>query len=180
MNNRANHLDLMAAPQIIFFYGLAGVGKSYVGDLVGELSGRYVYHADQDITDDMNQAISDDRPFTGDMRDDYFSIISEKIIDLKKAHSQLIVTQATYKQKHRDFLNSIIPNMDLIWVTADIDIIKQRLVKRNNNVTLTAANRLLQDFEAPSHKAKVIANEGDDNFIINQMNDLYGKLKSES
>jgi len=62
-------LDLAKAPATLFFFGLAGSGKSFVGDLIGELANWHVYHADDDLTDEMRLALDEQRAFTNPMRD---------------------------------------------------------------------------------------------------------------
>ena len=50
-------LDIANAPPTLFLFGLAGCGKSYVGNLIGEHAGWHVYHADDDLTDDLDKAV---------------------------------------------------------------------------------------------------------------------------
>ena len=168
-------LDLSNAPSVLYFYGLAGAGKSYVADLISKLSKLPVYHADDDLTPEMKTALDEKRPFTDEMRDRYFAIVAKRILGLKSRHKQLIVTQATYKQRHREYLKSMVPDMDLIWVTANESSIKERLRARKNGVGPDSAAALLRDFEIPSSGVKTIVNEEDDDYIIAQINRLYGK-----
>ncbi|BAX53158.1 hypothetical protein PDPUS_1_01784 [Photobacterium damselae subsp. piscicida] len=46
-------LNLTYAPNVLFLFGLSGAGKSYVGDVIGQHSGWHVYHADEDLTQEM-------------------------------------------------------------------------------------------------------------------------------
>ncbi|HSB94870.1 MAG TPA: hypothetical protein VLC91_00365, partial [Spongiibacteraceae bacterium] len=68
-------LILDNAPATLFLFGLAGGGKSYVGNLIGRLAGWRVYDADDDLTDEMKQALAEHRPFTPPMRDRFFEIV---------------------------------------------------------------------------------------------------------
>lgn len=169
-------LDLSLAPQVIYLYGLTGAGKNYVGDLIGKLSTYQVFHADSILTEKMQAAIIQKQVFTPEMRDEYFKNVAEHILDLIKNHQKLVVTQATYKKVHRDFLKKKIPNMDLICVTASLETIVQRLKLRNNQVDLEYAAKMKAEFEAPLENQKVIYNdEIQDSEIIKQLNNFYAK-----
>lgn len=168
-------LDLTHAPAVLYFYGLAGVGKSFVGDLVGKHTGWPVYHADSDLTDEMKQAIAEKKSFTPAMRDRYFAIVAERILELRRMHLHLIVTQATYKAEHRNFLMTKIPDMALILVTAAPDIIVDRLRARGDAVTPEYAATMAKNFESPPSSAKCIKNEGGEVEILSQLAQMYGK-----
>jgi gluconate kinase len=166
-------LDLTSAPTVLFFFGISGAGKSYVGDVIGEQADWFVYHADDDITSDMKNALAHQRPFTDDMRDTFFALISERIIHLHKQHKKLIITQGAYKQKHRDYLLSKIPDMEMVWVDAPQELILPRLGHRKDGITPASAAALIRDFEAPSQDCKVLRNIGDADCIIDQLNRYY-------
>lgn len=166
-------LHLHNAPAIIFLYGLAGSGKSYIGDLIARHTGWHVYHADDDITEAMRQALQEKRPFTDAMRDEFFKLLIGKIRKLSQQHNHLIVTQAVYKQKHRNQLQQQIPGLELIWIKADDDIIASRLQSRHHGIKLESAAALRKDFEIPNENCKVIINERDEESIIRQLNNLF-------
>lgn len=166
-------LRLESAPSVLFLFGLAGSGKSYVGDLIARHTGWYVYHADEDITDDMRQALAEHLPFTEKMRDDYISIVLEKILTLRQQHRHLLVTQAVYKQRHREFLMSHISQMDMIHVQADDMVIEKRLLARAGEASTKSAAALRKDFELPQGEYKTLVNNEDDEAIVRQLNKFY-------
>lgn len=179
MHNMSQTLDLSSAPAILFLFGLSGSGKSYVGNLIGELTGCYVYHADDDITDEMILALQEKRPFTNEMRDRYFPIITEKILHLRQHHNFLVVTQAVYKQRHREYLCKNIPNMEMIFIDASDAVISQRLTTRNGGITGASALALRRDFEQPDSNIKVILNEGDKSMLVTQLNNYFSSAQPE-
>lgn len=168
-------LDLSAAPAILFLFGLSGSGKSYVGNLIGELTGRHVYHADDDITDEMILALQEKRPFTNEMRDRYFPIVVEKVLALRQHHECLVVTQAVYKQRHRHYLYQHLSDMEMVFIDASDEVITQRLNTRRGGITGASASALRNDFELPPSETKVIINEGDRSTLITQLNQYYGQ-----
>lgn len=172
-------LDLSSAPAILFLFGLSGSGKSYVGDLIGELTGRYVYDADDDITDEMILALKEKRPFTEKMRDQYFPVVVEKVLSLRQRYKFLVVTQGVYKQRHRDYLEAKIPNMEMIFINVSDQFISKRLAARCEGITDASAIALRSDFELPSAGVKVIINEGGKTVIVNQLNHYFSKLPNK-
>ncbi len=176
MNNSTNvPLDLNHAPKILFLFGLSGAGKSYVGNLIGEMADWYVYHADDDLTDDMLLALKEQRSFTEQMRDDFFPVVAERILALAKTKKRIVVTQGVYKQRHRDYLLAAIPEMEMLCVDASNQFIEQRLGHRSNGISNASAEALRRDFELPDNKTKVITNQHGAAEIIQQLNDCYLK-----
>lgn len=168
-----DRLDLSTGPAILFLFGLAGSGKNYVARLIVRLAGYHHYDADADITDEMRQALEEGRPFTDEMRDRFFQILADRIVELHKVHPRLVVTQAVYKQRHRDYLLSRIPDMEFIHIQADDAVIKQRLAQRKHGVDRNTAAILRPDFEPPDEKLKCVVNDGDEAHLIRQLHALY-------
>jgi gluconate kinase len=170
-------LDLSNAPPTLFLFGLAGSGKSYVGNLIGQRAGWHVYHADDDLTDEMKLALAEHRPFTGPMRDRFFALIVDKIRQLQQRHPHLVITQAVYKQQHRDYLLARIPAMELVCVSADDATILQRINRRSDGITIASAAALRADFEAPADGCRTIVNDSDAGAIVRQLNNHYGRFR---
>ena len=156
------------SPLIWLFFGLAGSGKSHVGELIGRTLGWPLYHADDDITPAMRQALAEARPFTDAMRDEYFRRLVQRITQCRQPGRPLLVTQGVYKQRHRDLLSEQLPNLIPVWVFAPPQLIQQRLSERRDGVQLTSAAALVQDFEPPPATTLRINNDGDDTHIITQ------------
>lgn len=166
-------LEFASAPEVIFFFGVSGAGKSYVGDVIGEQSDWYVYHADDDITPEMKTALANRKPFTDAMRDTFFALITERIKTLRKEHPKLIITQGAYKQKHRTALSNAIPDMEMVWVDAPQELVISRLGHRKDGISPESAAALVKDFEPPKESCKVIHNTGDADHVIGQLNRYY-------
>ncbi|HSB95142.1 MAG TPA: hypothetical protein VLC91_01760, partial [Spongiibacteraceae bacterium] len=95
------------------------------------------------------------------------------ILQLQKQHPKLVVTQAVYKQHHRDYLLAHIPHMELICVTAADAVIFRRINKRSAGITIESAAALRADFEVPAPDCKVIINDHGAADIIEQLNRFY-------
>lgn len=174
MPGQSNSLDLPGAPAILFFFGLSGSGKSYVGDVIGRYAGWEVYHADDDITPAMRSALAQAQPFTDEMRTAYFSALKGKILERRRQAPRLVVTQGAYKRRHRNFLLEHVPDMEFVWVTAPDSLIAQRIARRSGGIALQSAAALKADFEQPPAGTKVVRNDGGDHEIIRQLNRLFG------
>ncbi|MBV1914215.1 MAG: hypothetical protein KUG72_02450 [Pseudomonadales bacterium] len=168
-------LDLKYAPSIIFLFGLSGAGKSYVGNLIGELDDWYVYHADDDLTDEMLLALKEQRPFTESMRDDFFPVVAQRLLALSRKHKRIVVTQGVYKQRHRDYMMTAIPEMEMLCVDASNPFIEQRLGNRAKGISNASAEALRRDFELPDRETKVITNQSGPSEVVQQLNDYYSR-----
>jgi gluconate kinase len=166
-------LDLTHAPAVLFFFGLSGAGKTHVGQLVSRLSGRFLYDADADITDAMRHALATQQPFTEAMRAEYFPRIVQKIYTLQQQYGALVVTQAVYKQQHREALLAQIHDMHLLCVCCNESVLQKRLAARVQGISAASAAALMADFEMPSPSLPCIHNS-DDTEVVRQLNSLYG------
>lgn len=162
-------------------FGLSGSGKTYVADVLAAQSGWPVYHADDDITPAMRQALAEARPFTESMRDEFFQSLADKINARVQAsvHSQihqgpLLVTQGAYKNRHRLYLQQRVPGLRLLWVDALPQLIEQRLESRQDGISAQSARALQLDFEAPPPDCARLHNNSDAADIVRQFRAIAG------
>jgi gluconate kinase len=111
------------------------------------------------------------------MRDRFFALIVDKIRQLQQRHPHLVITQAVYKQQHRDYLLARIPAMELVCVSADDATILQRINRRSDGITIASAAALRADFEAPADGCRTIVNDSDAGAIVRQLNNHYGRFR---
>lgn len=172
------HADGSAPAWLLF--GLSGSGKTYVADVLAAHFGWPVYHADDGITPAMRQALAEARPFTEQMRDEFFQVLADKI----KAHLQapghgsqkgpLLVTQGAYKNRHRLYLQERIPGLRLLWVDALPQLIEQRLESRRDGISVQSARALQRDFEVPVADCARLQNNSDADEIVRQFRAIVG------
>lgn len=166
-------------PLVLFLFGKSGSGKSFVGEILKEALGWHVYHADEDLTEEMKAALDEKKPFTNDMRDRYFSIIVEKILMMKKNHRSIVVTQGAYKNRHRSYLSSKIPDLELIHVQSEEALILERLSNRQGGISRASAAALRNDFEEPGGNVKVIINNGSKSELAKQLSSIAEKMPNK-
>lgn len=166
-------LQLPRAPAVLFFYGLSGAGKSRCGEWIARATGIPLYSADDDLTDEMKQALARSEPFNDGMRDRYFVIVADAIERRLQATPRLLVTQGLYRRRHRAWLRARLPNMDLICVTAPTQVILERLARRHDGISMASAAAIAKDFDAADAGDHVLVND-DEEGVLAQLVSWYG------
>lgn len=146
--------------RVFFLFGLAGSGKSYLANYISKEFGYYHYEGDDDLTPSMKQAIKDGAQFTDEMRMEFFQIIGDRISELRKVHDKIVVSQAMYKNIHRNYLLSRFPDLQLVWVKASDEVIMERIQKRGiKGVDEAYVKAIRANFEEPEMNVKEIIND---------------------
>lgn len=167
-------LTLNSAPKVIYLFGVAGSGKSHIGQLIAKHSDYQAYEADNDLTAEMQVAIQNKQHFTDAMRDRYYQLILSNIKSLLSKHSRLVVMQGTYKQRHRDLLQQALgDDLALVEVSADQKIILDRLKTRGTLVDPEYANYIAINYQPPTQHTPKIINNSDESDIIRQLNQVF-------
>lgn len=156
---------------LIILFGLAGSGKTFVGQKLSDYSNFYFWDADEVITEAMKQCIHEKRSFTQEIRDEYFKIVIERIQLLYIQHKNIIVSQAFYKNKNREKILSEFPDCIFIQITSNFPILLDRLRKRNNSINAEYAKVISAHYEPPTHPYFIITNNVQNNptLLINQI-----------
>ena len=160
-------------PSLLFFFGLAGAGKTFCGNLISARLGYYCYDLDTDCTPAMRAAIADGKPFTDSIRDDFFEIVSRRIRDLRDRHPKVLVMQAAYKERHRAYVASEHPGLALVWVDAPDELITQRLQARGDAVSAEYATKIRANFQPPSGGARLINDVADPDQVLARFTELF-------
>lgn len=151
---------------LIVLFGLPGAGKTYVGKILEKYFDYYFYEGDNDLTEEMRQAIKIQRIFTDQMRDVFFEKLINKIQGLSIKHKQLVVAQTFIKEKYRvDLLNKI-PETKFVLIEINKLIRERRLCERvNYPLDLKYARKMESNFEEPKIDYQIIVNNnnGDKN-----------------
>lgn len=166
---------------LYFFYGLAGSGKTYVGQWFAR---EYHFHfedADQWLTTEMQAAISNSVPFTQAMRDHYFEIIITNIKSLQKRFPNLVISQACYKEKNRQQLRDAFTDLQFILIEAQKSVLVNRLLIRKSEATLEYANQITRQFEPPVGNVIRINNDidNDDAYLRDQFEHIRQELQPQ-
>lgn len=167
-------IPLPRAPRSLYLFGLAGVGKNHVGDLLGRLFGYHVYHADEDLPADMQEAVAKNELWTQEQVDGFHAIIRRRTRELLDAHPRVVVTQATYFQRYRDLMAEEVPEIEFLWIAADHEVNLRRIRERKDYVSVEYFEATRHYFETPPPGTKTIVNDGGDEEIVRQLVAYYG------
>lgn len=157
---------------IAYLFGLAGAGKSWTGAVLERRFGFFRYEADADLTEEMRSSIANKRNITIAMLDAYFEIIADRILELSRVHERLVITQATYRERHRAYLRSRVPEMTWIHVVAPWETIVQRLSTDRLVVDVPYAEQMLPYFEDPGDRVSQFENIGSETDAVEQLSKI--------
>ncbi len=147
---------------LIVLFGLPGTGKSFVGKIFQEYFDYYFYDGDNDLTEEMKEAIKTKTVFTDQMRDVFFEKLISKVQDLRSRIQNLVVTQTFIKEKYRVDLLKKIPETKFILIKTKKFIREKRLVQRKNYpLDLEYARKMEINFDKPIIDHHVITNNID-------------------
>jgi len=147
---------------LIILFGLPGTGKSYVGKIFEKYFDFYFYDGDNDLTEEMKEAIKVQRVFTDKMRDVFFEKLIRNVQKLKSKHKKLVVAQTFIKEKYRlDLLNKI-PKTKFILVETKKSIREKRLFQRTDYpLDLEYVRKMELNFDKPIISHLIIVNNID-------------------
>jgi gluconokinase len=134
---------------LIHLFGLTGAGKTFIANFLRDKYGYFVYEADRDFAPRMWEANRRGETFTDEMRDEFYEIVAGRFLGLSKIHPLLVMPQAGYRRKHREFLRKQIPGLLQVLVIAEEHLVEERIIKRGNEVTVAYAQRVRAFFEEP-------------------------------
>ena len=153
----------------IYLFGLPAAGKNFVGQVLAEEFGYTFYDGDWDLTDELRDAVREQRPFTDAMRDRFYAVLSERIAELRQTCPDLAFCQATFKERHRAQIAAAFPDVVFVLVEADEAVRLSRLARGDNPVTVAYARQIAAFFEPPRHPHAVIRNEGGRAEVVAQL-----------
>ncbi|MCL4802981.1 MAG: hypothetical protein KJ046_01625 [Anaerolineae bacterium] len=161
---------------LIYLFGLPAAGKNYVGRVLAEEFGYTFYDGDLDLTPEMRDAVREERPFTAGMRDRYYAILIDRIAELRAGFPDLAFGQATFKEHHRQLVQSAFPDVVFVLVEASAVVRAERLSRGGNPVTVEYARRIDGLFERPRHPHFIITNNDGREEIVRQLAGLLAWL----
>jgi len=160
-------------PSLLFFFGLAGAGKTFCGNLISEHLEYFCYDLDADCTSEMRKAIAEGKPFTDAMRDEFFEIVSQRIGELKRKYTKVLVMQAAYKERHRAFVATKHPGLALVWVDAPDELIARRLEARGDVVSAEYATKIRANFQPPIAGPRLVNDVADPEQVLRRFVELF-------
>lgn len=148
---------------ILILFGLAGSGKSYVGDFLAARFNFYHQDADLWLTPEMESYIAMNKVFTTEMVESFTGIIIEKLESLVNIYPRIVISQGLYRKFQREIIAKYFFNYEVkfIQVSCSDEIIVERLASRGNKVNFAYASLIKKYFE-PEEKGLIINNDNFD------------------
>lgn len=150
---------------ILVVFGLPGVGKTYVSNILNKEFGFFVYEADEDMQKDLKDAIVKGK-VTDQLRDIFFIHLIKKVQQLSFHHKKIVVSQTFIKEKYREQFMKAFPKALFILIDAESNIREHRLMTRNTwQLSLEQWRYMSALFEDPKIKHFILKNndEGEKN-----------------
>lgn len=164
---------------IVYLYGLPGSGKTYIGKLIAKEFNFYFKDADEYLPKFMKDKLTKGEQFTYKNVEYYHTIISQKVYELSKKHNDIVISQASFFQKHRDMIKSkLYSDIFFIHICSQQDVIVQRLKIRGGSVTPEYMTKMSKYLEVNSKDFQIINNDSYRNdIIIKQCNEIFREIK---
>jgi len=145
---------------LVVLFGLPGTGKTFVGKIFKKYFDYYFYDGDNDLTDEMKEAIKTKSVFTDQMRDVFFDKLVKNIQKLKLEHDKLIIAQMFIKERYRVDLINKIAETKFILVQTKKKIREKRLQERvYYPLDLEYARIMENNFHKPNINHLIINND---------------------
>ena len=148
---------------VYILFGEMGCGKTYCGSRYAKEYGFQFFEGDSVIPSRMLERVSQFKPITRDMIEEYMDVLSEAIAKRMETCDHLIVSQALYMDLDRKdlkvFLECLGYEVRMWWVKVPLWRNMQNLLTRTNGwkwVLYWLINKPF--FQKPSHAHEVIHN----------------------
>lgn len=163
----------LGLPDVVFLFGLAGVGKNFCGTILARRLGYFFYDLDLDATPAMKQAIKDGRSFTDEIRDEFFKVVCARMSEVKKSHRRVIFAQGAYKERHRAEVRTAHPGVEFVWIDAPDELIIGRLRGRAGQVSSAYASSIRVHFESPESGVRLINDSPSEDDVVTRFVELF-------
>ena len=118
---------------IIYLFGIACAGKTYIGKLLAERHGFKFFNADTWISAEQLAEYKLHGEFSQNTRDAIHQSIAEKIALFDRTQD-IVVAQASIKECNRQQIIRLNPDIIMLWVKADLPTLLARADDRNDYI----------------------------------------------
>lgn len=144
--------------ELYVVFGLPGAGKTYIGKLFAKYFGFYFYDGDQDMPQQLKDAIVSET-VTDQMRDAFFDKLIASIRTIQNRYPKIVVSQTFIKEKYRKQFLTAFPNARFIYIDAKNPLREKRLLARDSfRLPLEKWQKMSTLFEKPHIKHMILQN----------------------
>lgn len=145
---------------ILILFGPTGAGKTYIGKLLAKDFGYYFYDGDNDLSEEMKQALNSMKIITDRMRQKFIFRLINSCVKLDKKYKNLVIAQTFIKDKYRQRLLKKLPQAKFVLVKTKTNI---RYVRRQQRADYpwdeTYVKKMDRLFETPKIPHHLITND---------------------
>jgi gluconokinase len=142
------------SPQAIVLMGVSGCGKTSVGERLSQILGWPFFDGDDFHPTGNVAKMSQGIPLNDDDRAPWLAILHDLIADHLQAGKSMILACSALKQKYRDQLEEGNPEVLMIYLKGDFNLIFERMSTREDHYM--KAEMLRSQFEALEEPADAI------------------------
>lgn len=159
-------------------FGVPGAGKTYVGRVLANITDFHFHDLDQDLPDDMREAIIHKQPVTDAMRDRFYARAIAITRALRAAYPRVAIANTLLKNRHRKQLAAAFPDARFILVKSAPGLIDARFAVRGKYmIDLDDARRMAAAFEPPTLPHHVLQNTDGREKVVRQLYALLEQIE---
>ena len=137
-------------PMIVVISGVAGVGKTTVGEALAVALGWAFYDADDVHTPEARERMHRGEALTDTLRQPWLDRVRAILVDAAERGGNAVVACSALKQQYRDILSRGLP-VRFVFLNADAEVLRARLQQRSDHFAGVALlERQLATLELPS------------------------------
>lgn len=141
----------MSGKPIIVVMGVAGSGKSLIGAALAARLGCEFVDGDDFHPADNVKRMASGVPLTDADRGEWLRALAARIAESKKGGSGLVVACSALKRSYRDILRSAAPDLQLVFLEGQQELIAERLAaRRGHYMPASLLDSQLATLEAPT------------------------------
>lgn len=143
---------------IILMMGVAGVGKSTIGEGLAEALGVDLAEGDSYHPLANVEKMSRGEPLDDEDRRPWLEAIARDMADREREGRSAVVTCSALKRSYRDVLRSAVPSLRIVYLTASRELIADRMAERRGHFMPPALlNSQIATLEPPTADEGAIA-----------------------
>jgi gluconate kinase len=131
--------------ELYVLFGKSGSGKNFVGRAFTQF-GFSFYDGDDSLGPELEATVRNKEPLTMDMLDDYFYRLIEDTKELLRTTQKLVVAQAVFQNKHREWFKEAFPTVKMVWLDTSDKMIRTHLNSRQNHIASTEYAMEINEF----------------------------------
>jgi gluconate kinase len=150
------------APSLLVFFGLPGAGKTFAARRLAARRGFHFHDGDEELPDDMREAIARAQPVTPDMRDRFAQRLIDRARALTASQPRVVLAQTFLKAVHRARFLAALPEARFVLITAPEQTRLARLAHRTHQpLEPRYAQAMTALFDEVTGAVTVVENGGD-------------------